>query len=92
MNPLLSIDTIPPLILRAPVIADIGGWQLAGGGVSPTLTIGLAPSAALVAALDPPPLRVRARLYLDAADPAPRFAGIVQAITLGPNPSITLET
>ena len=91
-DPLLSIDTVPPLQLRAPVITELGGWQLAGGGVSPVITIRLRPGADLVAKLDPPPLRVRARLFLDAADPAPRFAGVIQAVTLGHNPSITLET
>ena len=91
-NPLLSIDTVPALILRAPTITELGGWQLAGGGVSPVITISLRPSADLVAKLDPPPLRVRARLFLDADDSAPRFAGVIQSVTLGPKPSITLET
>ena len=91
-NPLLSIDTVPALILRAPIVTEIGGWQLSGGGASPTITISLRPSADLVAKLNPPPLRVRARLFLDADDSAPRFSGVIQRVTLGPKPSLTLET
>lgn len=86
----LTIQTLPPLVLSEPVIVEIGAVRHGGGGESPTLDIALDPQRGeLAAQLDPPPLRVRARLVFDDGE---TFAGIVQAVRLGPQPSIVLES
>ena len=86
----LTIHAIPPLVLSEPVIVEIGAVRIGGGGESPTLEIGLDPGHGdLATQLDPPPLRVRAQLLFDDGE---TFAGIVQAVRLGPQPSLTLES
>lgn len=86
----LTIHTVPPLTIGPPSIVEIGSIRIGGGGESPTLDLGLDPGhGALAAALDPPPLRVRAQLVFDDGE---TFAGIVQAVRLGPTPSITMES
>lgn len=85
----LVIDTVPPIAL-GPEILDVSGSRIGGGGLSPTLTLALDPGdGALARALDPPPLRVRALL---SRPDGHTFTGIIQAVRLGADPSITLES
>ncbi len=85
----LHIDTIPPRILSEPLVVAATLAELGGGGESPRVTVHLDPGrGALVALLDPPPLRARARLTDRAGE---RVEGVVQAVTLGARPAITLE-
>jgi hypothetical protein len=86
----LTIATIPPIVLSAAQLLDEGRLSLAGGGASPTLDLALDPGRGEIAALlDPPPLRAQATLTR--AD-GTTFAGLVQAVRLGPAPSLTLES
>lgn len=79
----------PTLVLWGADLRAISGWQLAQGGESPTLTVSLDPARLdCVAALDPPPLRASAQLSDGAAV---LFAGLIQAVRLGPDPSLTIE-
>lgn len=72
-----------------PTLVEVGSWQTGAGGLSPTLDVSLDPGhGELVAALDPPPVRLRASLTLDDGTV---FSGIVQAVRLGATPSLTLE-
>jgi hypothetical protein len=86
----LTIATIPPLILTAPTLVDVGAVAAGAGGLSPSLDLRLDPGRGeLVARLDPPPLRVRATVVLDDGT---TLTGTVQAVRLGADPSITLES
>lgn len=86
----LAIASRPPIVLEGADLLEVSGWQLAAGGESPTLTVSLDPARVQAATLlDPPPLRAAAVLS-EGADAL--FTGIVQAVRLGSDPSITLES
>lgn len=80
----------PALVFEGADLRAISGWESAAGGESPTLSVTLDPARiAAVAALDPPPLRASVTL---AEGDALWFTGLVQAVRLGPEPSLTLES
>lgn len=86
---ILTIASRPPLIFEASDILSVDGWQQAAGGESPTLTVRLDPARLAVYRLDPPPLRAPAALIEGVST---LFLGIVQAVRLGADPIITLES
>ena len=80
----------PAMVCEGADLRAISSLESAAGGESPTLTVTLDPARiAAVAALDPPPLRARATL---SEGDALLFTGLVQAVRLGPDPSLTLES
>ena len=86
----LSIATVPPIALDATWILDDGRLNIANGGASPTLELSLDPGRGeLATLLDPPPLRAPATATRSDGS---TFAGLVQAVRLGPSPTITLES
>lgn len=86
---ILTIASRVPIIFEAADLAGVDGWQRAAGGESPTLTVHLDPARLAVYRLDPPPLRAAGALT-EGADTL--FLGIVQAVRLGTDPSIVLES
>lgn len=85
----LVIDGIPPIVLAEPTIIEASVAQLGSGGESPSVDVALDPGrGALVALLDPPPLRAAATLtYPDGSV----FAGVVQSVRLGASSGLTIE-
>ena len=90
---ILSVASRRAIVIDDPGIAEVSGWHLSAGGESPTLTVtldrgGCLPSALVQLAQDPP-LRAGASL---ADGSHTLFSGIVQAVRLGADISITLES
>lgn len=85
----LTIHAEPPVALDAGLIDGEPRETRSGGGASPTVEIALVHRGdTLTRLLDPPPLRAAATLTTSSAT----LTGIVQSVTIGERPSITLET
>lgn len=87
--PRLTIHTAPPIVLEPPRLITASRAALGAGGESPVVDVELdAGRGELAALLDPPPVRERATLTYDDGT---ELRGLVQAVRLGANPTITLE-
>lgn len=85
---MLSIDTVPPIMLTEPDIINVSGVRRALGGESPVLTVTLDNARGhLTKLFSVPPLLARATLTGQTA-----ALGVVQSCTIASTIKLTLET